>query len=199
MGNDLPLIPMKVGEKERRRRDFLLEVIHDQIAHDARAWHSQAEMLIDSSEVLFKSLPPRTEETSGQHTRYGACGLLLGCALECIFKGMWVARGQTLVRDGKLVKIPNTGAHQLGPLARETKAEITQEEYSIIDALSYFILATGRYPIPREATDLGQWRKDLWDSEMPPDLFDDEEWDTARAITRRLLRDLAVLASQSGG
>lgn len=81
---------------------------------------------------------------------YAVYALLLGYAIECELKAMWVRDGkQKLVVDGQYVGVPGARDHQLGRLAEKVGVSLTGAERDVLDRLSQFVLFAGRYPIPR--------------------------------------------------
>ena len=104
-----------------RRFDEHLAWIHQETAHNPQAWYYSAETLFESAECLKNAMSGRAARllrTKGyMDSHYASYGMLLGYALECIFKGLWVTNGRTLVKNGKLTGIEGANDHDLSQLA----------------------------------------------------------------------------------
>ena len=46
--------------------------------------------------------------------------MLLGYAIECALKGLWVNAGLVIAEGGKLVRISGVGNHQIGQCSQPT-------------------------------------------------------------------------------
>ncbi len=82
-------------------------------------------------------------------TVYCVRAMLLGYAVECALKGLWVRRGNTIVQGGKYTKIPNARDHDLLGLARTVGFHANAKESDVLKRLSNFASFAGRYPIAK--------------------------------------------------
>ena len=82
--------------------------------------------------------------------------MLLGMALECILKGMYIKRhrvwegptkAHALVKNDIYVGVKDAGDHELLQLAAAAGVTVSQPERSILTRLTDFIKYAGRYPI----------------------------------------------------
>src|SRR5262245_22288958 len=80
--------------------------------------------------------------------------MLSGLAVECLFKALWVKRGNRLTSERKYVGIPGAGDHDLVQLAVVVHFTLSDFEKDVLTRLSHFIEYGGRYPIPRNADKL---------------------------------------------
>src|SRR5262249_1101662 len=71
----------------------------------------------------------------------------------CLFKALWVKRGNVLALQGKLQRISGVGNHELLQLADTLGFKCKPNERDLLKRLSLFMTSVGRYPI---ATD---WSK----------------------------------------
>jgi hypothetical protein len=161
----------------------------EEIAHLPQAWYYSAETLFGSAEYILAGLqhgPAAKRSITHGHmdTHYNSYGLLLGCALECILKGLWVAHRHAVARNGRLLRIRGVGDHDLLALARAVGVTLSAKEKAVIDRLSYWVKTAGRYPVPVRAIDM-QRR-----GQVKPGCFTAAEWDIARQTTNRLLDEL---------
>ncbi|PYR93555.1 MAG: hypothetical protein DMF84_09135 [Acidobacteria bacterium] len=118
-------------------------------------------------------------------TTLSVYGMLLGYAIECALKGIWVLQGNKLVDNGAYVGISGTGEHDLLQLADRAGVDTSAAERSVLTRLSVFIRFAGRYPVARKAREMlpvhapGKDRTDI--DYMPLD-----EFDCAEGLFRRL-------------
>ncbi len=90
--------------------------------------------------------------------------MLLGYAIECALKCLWIKHGNKIVKAGKFVGVPGAGAgHDLVRLAKIVGFPANAREADVLMRLAKFIRFAGRYPIakvpadmaPREVADIG--------------------------------------------
>jgi hypothetical protein len=133
--------------------------LHDMTGNNPAAWHSCVEALTRAGKrVKYQGppLPPLPGGREGMLATDGVYAMVLGFAIECALKGLWVQAGNKIVESGKYIGVAGTGDHELGQLARVVlpaaglkKANAT--EINVLDRLSAFVLFAGRYPIPLNA------------------------------------------------
>jgi hypothetical protein len=75
--------------------------------------------------------------------------MLLGYAIECALKGLWVKSGHKIVAVGKYVGVAGTKDHDLTQLARAVGFSPTAAEANVLRRLSKFVRFAGRYPVSR--------------------------------------------------
>jgi hypothetical protein len=177
-----------------RSDDSYIVWSHEEIAHNPQSWYYCAETLFGSAEYLFDGLrksgaAARLAKKQYMDSHYASYGLLVGYALECILKGLWVKEGHILVRDGKVIRIPGVGDHDLLPLAHKVGVPLKRHEADVVNRLSYFVRAVGRYPIPMSAHEILPRRVRGRGAQNPEKLTADE-WQIARETTNRLLDEL---------
>ena len=74
--------------------------------------------------------------------------------MECLFKALWLKGGNRLVENGKFKPVPKAGGHNLVQLARANGLSPSPVETDVLRRLSHFIEYGGRYPIPKEPSQL---------------------------------------------
>ncbi len=142
---------------------------HEKVGNDARNWCISAEGLLASARVLkaehdtFKW--DDCEQTEPQPAPDAAIVMptllmLRGMALECLFKALWLAQGNTLVAEGNYQGVPTVGQHDLAGLAVKSNFPISEHESYLLVRLSDFITHFGRYPITRRGVDHMRFVKD---------------------------------------
>lgn len=75
--------------------------------------------------------------------------MLLGYAIECALKGLWVRRGNKIVQNGKYVGLPGVPDHDLAKLSKVVGFSPTTAETAVLNHLTKFIRFAGRYPIAK--------------------------------------------------
>lgn len=130
---------------------------NDQTGNSSEAWASSADWLLAAVRILRAArdaaldnpvnagAPLRDGETVGPSEK-----MLRGFALECLFKALWVKRGNLLASNGRLQKIPNVGNHNLLQLAQKLNFKCEPIEQDLLKRLSIFMRSVGRYPIPTD-------------------------------------------------
>lgn len=129
----------------------------DQVGNMPETWWLCADDLLISSRLLFEEYSKvdqasiKTGEVVPEKARvFGVVRMLRAMALECIFKALWIKSGETLAKDGKYFKIPNTNDHDLLTLLDAIKTKFSfstnSKERDFLKRLSLSI-AGGRYPI----------------------------------------------------
>lgn len=131
-------------------------VVYDMTGNNFRAWHASVELLTQAAKkVKYESPPPTIGDGEGMFSINGVYAMLLGYAIECALKGLWVKAGQVIAKDGKLVRIRGVGTHQIGELLRRVRevadVEVSEIELNVLDRISAFVLFAGRYPISTDA------------------------------------------------
>ena len=177
--------------------DSHLVDIHEATAHNPTAWYQCALTLLESADHISLGLESAgkdklLERHEFMDTHYSTYALLLGYAIECILKGIWVKNGNALVEKGRLKDkaIPNAGDHQLGQIARSVGVHVSGEELKVLDRLSAFIEFAGRYPIPVKASDL-QPTNVAGRGKVHPAFFNLDDFRVARTVAKRLIGEIA--------
>ena len=136
-------------------RDDFLRWAHEGTGENPLTWQASAQNLLDAAAAVKARVLPM--EGGLMHSLAAVQAMLLGMALECLFKGMYIKRhrvweeadrAHALVRNGQYVGVPGAGDHQLIPLADAAGVTLNQQERSVVARLTDFILFAGRYPIP---------------------------------------------------
>lgn len=77
--------------------------------------------------------------------------MLLGYAIECSLKGLWVRQGNRIIENGRYVGIPGVPDHDLLRLATAVGFSPTAAERDVLQHLTKFIRFAGRYPVAKTA------------------------------------------------
>jgi hypothetical protein len=174
--------------------DPLDEFFYADTANSPMAWFYCAQTLFESANFILGGLQSgpaakRLADRGLMDSHYNSYGLLLGCALECILKGLWVANGGILVRDGEYKGIPKVPDHNLLKLAESVRVNLSSDEAHVVDRLSYWIRVAGRYPIAKRPEEMNV-REVPGRGPIAPGFFNSDDWQAARTVTARLLDEL---------
>jgi hypothetical protein len=77
--------------------------------------------------------------------------MLLGYAIECSLKGLWLRQGNEIIKNGKYVGIPGVPDHDLLRLSHAVGYVPTDAEADVLQHLTKFIRFAGRYPVAKTA------------------------------------------------
>jgi len=69
---------------------------------------------------------------------FGVRAMLIGYAIECALKGLWVKKGSTIVRSGRYVRVPGARDHDLVQLARQVGFSASDLEADVLGRMSKF-------------------------------------------------------------
>jgi hypothetical protein len=142
------------------------EFLHELKGNNPSAWHSWVETLTQAGRrVRYKGPPEHLPNGNELMLATDAVyAMLIGYAIECSLKGLWVRAGNKVIDSGRYIGVIPEGAtkrikdHQLGQLARVVcKAAglvIEPDELNILDRLSSFVIFAGRYPVSLRPDDM---------------------------------------------
>jgi hypothetical protein len=80
--------------------------------------------------------------------------MLLGYAIECALKCLWVKKGNKIVANGKYVGVPGAKDHDLMQLSKAVGFLPTMTESDVLQRLSKFVRFAGRYPIAKKPDEM---------------------------------------------
>jgi len=162
-------------------------MLHTRAGNFFASWRLAADDLLIASQVLKERAESfdRNSLAAGDpippEGRLGAVELMLkGMAIECLLKALWLKLGNTLVKDGRYVGVRGAADHDLPQLASAAKLAINDLETDLLRRLSHFIRYGGRYPVPKDASELmltrsprgGAAAATVWSSPSDGKLFD---------------------------
>jgi hypothetical protein len=130
--------------------------MHERLGNLWFAWLFWAETLKDAADVLGQCAT-HTKLPGGEvrmDPLLAVRAMLLGYALECTFKALWLRNGNSLVQGGKYVGLPRTQDHNLVQLAQATGFVTTVNELDVLRSLSKFARFAGRYPVAKTTDEM---------------------------------------------
>jgi len=163
--------------------DIFLRWAFDQAGKNPLAWRNTAENLLEAANAVKAAVTPFDD--GGMHSLAAVQAMLLGMAIECMLKGMYIKAGNSLTEAGQFQAPQGTGPHQLNQIADVASYPINSDERRVLDKLTSFILFSGRYPI---ATRWEKMRPTI-DSGFPY-YMSQSDFQIAELLAERLHRDV---------
>ena len=151
---------MELDESNPPRDDFLRWSYHVSGENPA-AWQVSAKDLLDAAMAVKAKV--QSVGTGGMDPLARVEAMLLGMALECLLKGMYIRRhrvwedptkAHALVKNDTYVGVKDAGDHELPQLAAAAGVTVSQPEQLILTRLTDFIKYAGRYPISMRVKDM---------------------------------------------
>jgi hypothetical protein len=116
--------------------------------------------------------------------------MLLGYAIECALKALWVRKGNALVKDGKFLGVKRTRNHDLVQLAAAVGFQLDSSEQRVLLHFSKAAMFAGRYPIAKSAGAMMPFVDDtLGKSDVG--YFSSNEFRTATSVINKILRQVS--------
>ena len=173
--------------------DDFWEWSFEQSGKNPLAWQASAKDLLEAAEAVKAKVIGHGDGL--MHSLVAVQAMLLGLALECLLKGVWIKKHQPwtgsdgLTKGGKYVGIPGAHDHRLEQLAAVASVKLSADEQQVLKRLSNFVLFAGRYPI-------GKWPDEMrpkatsGGKKVSPKYISPEEIAVAEKLATRLMRDV---------
>jgi len=110
--------------------------------------------------------------------------MLLGYAIECGLKALWIRKGNKIISNGKYRGVKGANDHNLTQLAQAAGFIPTTNEADVLQRLSRFSQFAGRYPVaktPNEMKPEGLEKTDVG-------YFSKKDFRTAESILNKVMR-----------
>ena len=181
---------MELDESNPPRDDFLWWSYHVSGENPA-AWQVSAKDLLDGAMAVKAKVQPFD---NAMHSLARVEAMLLGMALECLLKGMYIKRHRVwadptkehaLVKDGAYVG----PGHNLPDLADAAGVTVSPSERSILARLTDFIVYAGRYPISKQVKDMEPVKTPDGHT-VARDCISGAELERAETLTNRLMQEV---------
>ena len=162
------------------------------------AWQNSAQDLLDGAMAVKAKVYPFS---NAMHSLARVEAMLLGMALECLLKGIYIrqhrvwadpTKEHALVKDGKYVRVKDAGDHQLLQLADAAGVTVSLAERSILIRLTDFIVYAGRYPIPLKVERMKPVTIHGGHT-VPRGYLSRAELEMAETLTNRLMQEITSL------
>lgn len=149
-----PISWLGAAERHKRAADFIYEIAHDgnersleraikQFREDIKKEKKKNESRLLEGEELNDHLDSQL---------FSDYLLLAGYALECVLKGLLLARNPDLVQDDKKLDDSITN-HDLSMLCDSCNLAISEKEQQVVDVMTWQI-QWGKYPAPKKLRDM---------------------------------------------
>jgi hypothetical protein len=124
---------------------------HQRLGNSWWAWLLWVFILEDSARCMARdySYTERPRGNVVMPAPFSVRAMLLGYAIECALKGLWVKKGNKIVHSGKYVRVPGARDHDLFHLALRVGFSPSELEADVLARMSEFVTFAGRYPIAK--------------------------------------------------
>ena len=166
----------------------------EQTGTNPLAWQHSAKDLIEGADAV----KARVQDVGAgfMHSLAAVQAMLLGMALECLLKGMWIKKHKAwknttlgLTFGGKKPRIRGVGDHELRQLSDAAGVTLTAAEQALLQRLSAFVKFAGRYPIPMTAAEMRPVATGSGQTAVPG-FISTEELHLAEALAARLMTEV---------
>jgi hypothetical protein len=186
------MIPDKIQKEEFNRNGNMplaWEMTADNLLVSADILKAEREK-IELSEISAGSLIPPSFVTLSVEL------MLRGFAVECLFKGIWLARGNKIAENGKFKGIPGIKkTHDLVNIAEKIGFPLSSNEKDILIRLTTYATGGGRYPI---STSYEKSKIRKWDdgSIHPPSIWRiPDDYDCLKYLVNNLKKEIRKKSS----
>lgn len=147
---------MTVDYKNATSEDFASpEWQHNAALNEPLTWLWSSENLEVSASILREKIDEYYSTHDNEHIGKDVIRpyyMLVGFALECLLKGIIVAKGENIIQNGKIKFVEGSSQHNLIKLADRAGITYSNGEENILKALTENIEWAGRYPTPQRWT-----------------------------------------------
>jgi len=126
----------------------------DDIGNSFDAWESKADELLYCSEGLQDLANMRAskvyeimEQLSHIVKVSWVMKMLIGFAIECLIKAVWLKDGNKLCSEGKFIGIEGIKNHKIHEMISKIGLTISQDERTVLKILGAVATSGGRYPV----------------------------------------------------
>jgi hypothetical protein len=173
-----------MDSKKEWSSDRFWEWAFEQSGKNPLAWRHSAENLLQAAAAVKEKVLPLG---GMMHSLAAVQAMLLGLGVECLLKGMWIKRGNTLTSGGRIRRIRKAGEHDLKLLANAAGVSLSDDEASVLNKLTRFVMFAGRYPIATTWEQMKPVKNGRADTESPM-FISQRDLDVAEALAARLMQ-----------
>ena len=112
--------------------------------------------------------------------------MLLGYAIECALKGLWVKKGNKIVQGGKYVGVAKCPDHDLVQLSGAVGFSPTTTETDVLHRLSKFVKFAGRYPVAKRPDEMQPYETPVI-GRVDVGFFSKRDFRTAQSILNKIV------------
>ena len=149
-----PISWIGAAERHKRAADALYEIAHKGNERTLERSLKEFRERIKKGKTRSESRVLEGKELSDflDSELFGDYMLLSGYALECVLKGLLLARNPDLVQDEKKLDTSIT-THNLPQLFNNCEIELSEQERQVTDVMTWHI-EWGKYPAPKDLKDM---------------------------------------------
>lgn len=116
--------------------------------------------------------------------------MLLGYAIECALKGLWVKSGHKIVAVGKYVGVAGAKDHDLTQLAKAVGFSPTAAEADVLRRLSKFVRFAGRYPVAKTPDEMRAHGASVI-GKIDVGFFSKQDFRTAKSVLNKIVSGIS--------
>jgi hypothetical protein len=116
--------------------------------------------------------------------------MLLGYAIECALKGLWVKKGNKIVIDGKYARVAGAKDHDLMQLSKAVAFLPTIAEGDVLHRLSKFVKFAGRYPVAKTPDEMRPCEMSVI-GKVDVGFFSKRDFRTAQSILNKIISQIS--------
>lgn len=116
--------------------------------------------------------------------------MLLGYAIECGLKGLWVKKGNKIVQGGKYVGVAKCRDHDLVQLSGAVGFSATVAETGVLRRLSKFVTFAGRYPVAKRPDEMKPYEGSVI-GKIDVGFFSKRDFRTAQSILNKIISQIS--------
>jgi hypothetical protein len=116
--------------------------------------------------------------------------MLLGYAIECALKGLWVKKGNKVVENGKYVGVGKGKDHDLVQLSRAVGFSPTMTETDVLHRLSKFLRFAGRYPVAKKPDEMQPYEVSMI-GKVDVGFFSKRDFRTVQSILNKIISQIS--------
>jgi len=114
------------------------------------------------------------------------CAMLVGYALECALKALWVKKSNKLVEGSRYKRIQTVGDHDIVGLAAAVGYAPTSKEKNVLARLSKFAVFAGRYPVGKTPETMKP-SDDMYLNRVDVGYFSKQDFRVAQSVLNKII------------
>lgn len=165
---------------------------HERLGNAWWAWMMWVFVLEDSADFIWERSAYEKGPAGEIRMPMTLCvhAMLVGYAIECALKGLWVRKGNKLVNRGRYVGVPGGRDHDLVHLASEAGFAVSGKESDILRRLSRFVQFAGRYPVAKTPDKMLPY-EDAALGKVDVGHFSPQDFRIASSIINKIVRNIS--------
>jgi len=118
--------------------------------------------------------------------------MLMGYAIECALKALWVKKGNKVVdvKKGKYVGVGKSQHHELVQLSHAVGFSLTMTETDVLYRLSKFVRFAGRYPVAKRPDEMRPYEVPVI-GKVDVGFFSKRDFRTVQSILNKIISQVS--------